>query len=362
MDGQYCEHHYYLGENTLPGTEGTYHGVYVSNNTYDLDDIADAMSGAGIKPATSKLVIRTMYSKVGELVSTRLCRVSAGPISFEPAASGTVPYANSTLGPDNELYVNVRLSDSLRNIAAGITPKRTDPSEVTARIDGVRSIPATEPKVIVSGEPFKITGWCVSATGSDESLAVVDKDGVSHAAEVIDEEHGQRIIARVAEEIPAGPATVLLMTHGYLTPDAELRTCSKKVTVMAGAPPVPATVTLRTMKTEGMMDANVHYDTNPVTLEGENLTLGEGDRLYMKLYDDTDDRYVEIPSRFVKRNTSAAIDLGADAGDDNIWNWIDQNCQPTEEHDRLTVKLVSHGGVPSSDPQTLTATSVVQFA
>ena len=81
----------------------------------------------------------------------------------------------------------------------------------------------------------------------------------------------------------------------------------------------------------------------------------------MKLTDDTDGSYVEVPSSFVKRNTAAAIDLGDDVHDP-IWAWIGENCMPTEEHDRITVKLVSHGGVPSSEAQVLTATSVVQFA
>ena len=125
--------------------------------------------------------------------------------------------------------------------------------------------------------------------------------------------------------------------------------------------PTPAVVTLTSMVTEGMLDNNIRSGTEPITLEGENLTLGEGDKLYMKLYDDLDERYVEVPSTYVKRNTSAAIDLGDDVNDP-IWAWIGENCQPTEEHDRITVKLVSHGGVPSSEPQTVTATAVVQFA
>jgi len=147
-------------------------------------------------------------------------------------------------------------------------------------------------------------------------------------------------------------------------PEATPVVVSKAVTVNAGATPPapdPAVVTLASMVTEGMLDNNIRSGTEPITLEGENLTLGEGDKLYMKLTDDLDERYVEVPSAYVKRNTSAAIDLGDDVNDP-IWAWIGENCQPTEEHDRITVKLVSHGGVPSSEPQTVTATAVVQFA
>ena len=143
--------------------------------------------------------------------------------------------------------------------------------------------------------------------------------------------------------------------------DGTVRTSNvKRVTIKANAPE-PAVVTLASMVTEGMMDNNIHSGSEPITLKGENLTLGEGDKLYMKLTDDLDERYVEVPSAYVKRNTSAAIDLGDDVNDP-IWAWIGENCQPTDEHDRITVKLVSHGGVPSSEPQTVTATAVVQFA
>ena len=125
--------------------------------------------------------------------------------------------------------------------------------------------------------------------------------------------------------------------------------------------PEPATVVLRTAVTEGMMDNNIRSGSEPVTLVGENLTLGEGDTLWAKNYDNGDEDYVEIPLTFVKRNTSTAIDLGDDVNDP-FWAWLGEQVEFTEEHDRITFKLVSHGGVPSSEPQVRTCTAVVQFA
>ena len=150
-------------------------------------------------------------------------------------------------------------------------------------------------------------------------------------------------------------------------PDSEQDSDTIKATMLAGdgdepePAPEPATVTLRTAVTEGMMDNNIRLGSEPITLEGENLTLGEGDKLYARNADYSDDDYVEIPSRFVSRNTATAIDLSEDSGD-SLWAWLGEEVEFSEEHGRITFKLVSHGGVPSSEPQTVTVTAVVQFA
>ena len=135
--------------------------------------------------------------------------------------------------------------------------------------------------------------------------------------------------AHTAELLPGGDYKLIVESHAG---DAAgpLQTSFRKVKYLRVEDP-PATVTLRTMITEGMLDNNIRSGSEPITLEGENLTLGEGDKIYMKLTDDADESYVEVPSSFVKRNTSAAIDLGDDVHDP-IWAWIGENCMPTEEH------------------------------
>ena len=244
MDNEkYCDHSYYLQPNTLPETEGSYHGVYVANGSSTLDDVGANIeaSKANVSKGTVKLVIRSMFGKVAELVSSRLCRVSAGPVSFEAAIGGTVPYANSALGDENELYIAIRLQDQLRNAASGITPKRINATAANAVLDGVADVASGKKSCVSGTDPFLSIGLRISATGPGESLAVVDKDGVSHDAEVVAEEHGQRITARLSEALPPGQGRVVLTTRGYLTPDAELQTYSKAVTIVAGeTPPGPA--------------------------------------------------------------------------------------------------------------------------
>ena len=71
MDTNICKHSYYLTPNTLPDTEGTYRGVYVSNGTETLDDVAGLMaSRSGMDPAAVKLVVRSMYGKAAAITPT----------------------------------------------------------------------------------------------------------------------------------------------------------------------------------------------------------------------------------------------------------------------------------------------------
>ena len=211
---------------------------------------------------------------------------------------------------------------------------------------------------VVQGAPVKINGRNLYAAGDTNKVTFAEAGGGA-PVEVTD--FATQSADMLSFAWPAGlvPGRSYEVKVERTDVNGVTRTgTGRKVAVVEGP---PATVTLRTMKTEGMLDNNIRSGSEPITLEGENLTLGEGDKIYMKLTDDTDGSYVEVPSSFVKRNTAAAIDLGDDVHDP-IWAWIGENCMPTEEHDRITVKLVSHGGVPSSEAQVLTATSVVQFA
>ena len=273
METELCDHHYYLVPNTLPGTENTYRGVYVGNGSETLDDLAGRISSiAGVSKALVLIVVRALYGKAGEFVSTRLCRVSAGRATFEAAISGSLPSANATLGPDNELYVAIRLADSLRNVAAGVVPGPANPNEVTARLEAVGD--STQSKRITGTEPFYLTGWCLSASGQGEGVAVIDRNGVSHAATIVSDGHGQRITARLETEIPSGTATVVLATRGYFTQDGELHTYEKKVEVVAGDEPpepvVPAP-TIDSAGTQGFEPGTIEAPGGVVEVRGTNL-------------------------------------------------------------------------------------------
>ena len=225
------------------------------------------------------IVVRALYGKAGEFVSTRLCRVSAGRATFEAAISGSLPSANATLGPDNELYVAIRLADSLRNVAAGVVPGPANPNEVTARLEAVGD--STQSKRITGTEPFYLTGWCLSASGQGEGVAVIDRHGVSHAATIVSDGHGQRITARLETEIPSGTATVVLATRGYFTQDGELHTYEKKVEVAAGeTPPVVNPPRIDGAATQGQEDGVIETPGAAIEVRGNHLEPATSVSLY----------------------------------------------------------------------------------
>ncbi len=236
----YCKLRYFLSPNTLPEGKGRYHGTFVSNGTTDLDALAERMAAsAGIRPAAVKLVVRSMYAKVAELVSTRLCRVAAGQATFEPQIGGSFDSANASVGEGNDIYVAVRLSDALQGVAAGITPTKIDAASATSRLDMVENGVDGAQDRISGTDPFVLTGWNMSACGEGEGVSVKGRDGRLHPAETLDESHGQRITARLSEAMPDGAATVVLTTRGWNTPDGDVRTMAHRVTVIAGTPPTP---------------------------------------------------------------------------------------------------------------------------
>ena len=135
---------------------------------------------------------------------------------------------------------------------------------------------------------------------------------------------------------------------------------TKRVKVLAGAPgPVPATVTITNVCCDDD-ESYVQYDS-PILVFGTGLKMGEGDALYMKRSDLGDEGYRQLPAWAIGENDEGTqfILNNGDGGDEQLWEWIGENIAFDTEHSGMTLKLVSHGGVPSSAPQTVTANAQV---
>ena len=98
----------------LESVNGAYLGQFVSNGTSTLDEVAEKMckDRPAVDEPEAKLAVRALAAEIREQVGVNLNRVNAGPVSFEPAISGSLPAMDSALGPENELYVNVVASDA----------------------------------------------------------------------------------------------------------------------------------------------------------------------------------------------------------------------------------------------------------
>ena len=358
-----ARHEVVIHENTGALREtAPYIGSYISKEQVVMAEFAEAVGEkCGLPPIQVIAIIGGAFEAISALERDALVRVRTDIGVVCGVITGSFPTADAAFDPArNALELALRLDDALRLDLSDTVPTIiTDENLTKLRVDNVMDLAEQKPMNLIHGKhTFRVAGF--NMVLSDEGAAAFLQNALGTTfALVIDRVVTHQLFeAHTAELLPPGDYKLVVKSRAG---DAAgpLQTSFRKVKYLRVEDP-PATVTLRTMITEGMMDNNIRSGSEPITLEGENLTLGEGDKIYMKLTDDADESYVEVPSSFVKRNTSAAIDLGDDVHDP-IWAWIGENCMPTEEHDRITVKLVSHGGVPSSEAQVLTATSVVQF-
>ena len=359
-----ARHEIVIHENTGATKDvAPYLGSYIAKETIALAQFASAVGLKCGLPAIQVIaILGGSFEAIEELEREALVRVHTDLGVICGVITGSFPTADAAFDPvRNSLELALRLDEAIRlDLTDAVPVIVTDENVTRLRVDNVMDLEEERPMNLIHGRHvFRVAGFNM-VLGDEGAAAFLQNALGTTFPLVIDEVVSKQLFkAHTAELLPGGDYKLVVKSRAG---DAAgpLQTSFRKVKYLRVEDP-PATVTLRTMITEGMMDNNIRSGSEPITLEGENLTLGEGDKIYMKLTDDADESYVEVPSSFVKRNTSAAIDLGDDVHDP-IWAWIGENCMPTEEHDRITVKLVSHGGVPSSEAQVLTATSVVQFA
>ena len=236
---------YSLAPNALPDLVGSYHGVFVSHETVELDRLAarTAKANPPLQATAVKAVLHATFAEAADIMADRLFRASMGWLVFEPAMSGSLPSANAAPGPENELYVAVRPQGTIRSILAGITPVRADATDVDAVLDAVGRLDGSAPGVIGATGTFLLTGRNISAYGEGESITVSTAGGAEIAATVTgDDGYGQRITATPSAPLPAGKAVVYLTTCGWNTPDGNPKRLSKKVTVVTDPAPPPTPI------------------------------------------------------------------------------------------------------------------------
>lgn len=220
--------------------DGKYTGVFVSNGTDGLDEIADAICSEHptFGRAEVKLGIRALAAEIRRAVGDDLNYVSTGSVAgLAPAISGSVPSMDSALTEgENEFYVNIVALDHLRGVIGALTPTPDATGTAGVRIDYVEDAASHEKGVVKGVSEFVVTGRNLSARGTGESLSLITEDGdVAASVTLVGEEDsapGQRIRAKLATAVPGGAYRLQLKTRGSETPNGDVETYTKKVTVV----------------------------------------------------------------------------------------------------------------------------------
>lgn len=228
-----------LVKNNLPEAKEPYRGQFICNGTVEIDQFADAIAKkrTNVDTPTVKMIMRSAFELIGESIAENLTRIDTGMLSFEPAISGSVATMDGALGDGNEVYIAVRLKDSLRREIAAITPTRAGTDATGGiNIDYIFDVEANMSGRISGTAPFRVLGRKISAshTESGEELYLIDSAGAKIDAAVTDEDgegYGQRINAQLFSQPAKGKATLVLKTTGYPDHDHDLVTLKKTVTV-----------------------------------------------------------------------------------------------------------------------------------
>ena len=145
---------------------------------------------------------------------------------------GSVPSIDSELSGDNSFKVTFTANASVNAELAALVPVN-DADQLSVKIESVEDVATHEGKIKGTAN-FILTGKNMSATRTDESLAIISETGavVSNVTVVGESDGlGQRIIAKLATALPRGVYRLRLITKGYTAPSADPITYVKKVEV-----------------------------------------------------------------------------------------------------------------------------------
>ena len=230
---------YSLVVNTLPEVDG-YHAVVSHVGSVDTDTFCSRVAARrpGLEASTVELVLSSVFTTGAEFLVERQYRSALNDVTFELAVPGSTDSVDGDI--EGPAYVAVRLSKSLRNAASGITPVYSGDEGDRTDIFTVEDFATRASNRIVGMDSFRVVGVNLSAIGDGEVVKVTASDGSEAIAEVVEEDGaGRHITARLAESLRPGKGKVTLTTHGWRTPEGELRVLSKSVTILAGDPPPP---------------------------------------------------------------------------------------------------------------------------
>ena len=263
---------YSLVPNTLREGDG-YHAVLAHVGTTDAETFyaRAAARRAGLDAAAVRLTMDAVLTAAAAILSERQYRIALGDVTFELAIPGSTDSINGT--PAEGAYVAVYPSASLRAAAAGVVPVYAPGEGERTEVFSVEDVSTHATGRIAGSDSFRLAGANISASGDGESIAVAAANGAEAAAEVDGEDGlGMFITARLATAPPAGKGKVVLKTRGKRTPEGELRTLVKSVTILAGeTPPAPGEPTITGAKTQGDEDDHVNVSGGTLDVTGENL-------------------------------------------------------------------------------------------
>ena len=360
-----ARHEIVIHENTGATKDvAPYLGSYIAKETIALAQFASAVGLKCGLPAIQVIaILGGSFEAIEELEREALVRVHTDLGVICGVITGSFPTADAAFDPvRNSLELALRLDDALHLDLTDTVPVIVTDEDVTKlRVDNVMDLEEERPMNLIHGKHvFRVAGF--NMVLSDEGAAAFLQNALGTTFPlVIDEVVSKQLFkAHTAELLPGGDYKLVVKSRAG---DAAgpLQTSFRKVKYLRveDPTPVPTTVTITNVCCDDD-ESYVQYGS-PILVFGTGLKMGEGDALYMKRSDLGDEGYHQLPAWAIGENDEGTqfILNNGDGGDEQLWEWIGENIAFDTEHSGMTLKLVSHGGVPSSAPQTVTANAQV---
>ena len=295
---------------TSTAEKAPYLGVTVPVGSLAYDNILARMldRGTHMTRATAQYFLNAFYQYAAETIADEVVRINMGAVSVYPMIGGSFDSEDDTYRePRNSLYVGATLSQEIRDAVSGIVPTNlgAESANGTVKITSVMDLASEEYHLIDGLKEFRIAGIDLTVPdGADESLALVEADGATKAADitVVSTEDGQRITCVLASAVPKGTYYVRLVSHG-LDPTAPLVTALHKVSVKAAAlPPAP---TITSAHSKNSADGHVNCGGEDLIVEGTNLDTAT----QVELLDDGDSVFRTVAATYADGKLTAYVSV-----------------------------------------------------
>ena len=361
-----ARHEVVIHENTSATKESApYLGSYIAKETIALAQFASAVGlKCGLPAIQVVAILGGSFEAIEELEREALVRVHTDIGVICGVITGSFPTADAEFDPvRNSLELALRLDDALHLDLTDTVPVIVTDEDVTKlRVDNVMDLEEERPMNLIHGQHvFRVAGFNM-VLGDEGAAAFLQNSLGTTFSLIIDEVVSKQLFkAHTAELLPGGDYKLVVKSRAG---DAAgpLQTSFRKVKYLrvVDPEPGPVTVTISGIDAEGRETGTV-VENAPIRVHGTGLNLGEGDALYMKRSDLDDEGYHQVPAWAIGENDEGTrfILNNGDEEDEHLWEWIGDNIAFDSEHSSMTLKLVSHGGVPSSEPQTVTASTSV---
>ena len=361
-----ARHEVVIHENTSSATRAAapYLGSYISKETLAMAKFASAVGAKCGLPAIQVIaILGGSFEAIEALESEALVRVHTDIGVVCAVITGSFPTSDAAFDPTrNALELTLRLDERLRLGLADVTATIVTDADVTrVRVDNAMDIEEQKPMNLIHGQHvFRVAGFNMVLTDEDAAVYLENSMGTTFPLTVDEVVSKQLFKAHTTELLEAGDYKLVVKSRAG---DAAgpLQTSFRKVKYLrvVDPEPVPETVTITNVCCDDD-ESYVQYGS-PILVFGTGLKMGEGDALYMKRSDLCDEGYHQLPAWAIGENDEGTqfILNNGDGEDEQLWEWIGDNVALDTEHSGMTLKLVSHGGVPSSAPQTVTANAQV---